>query len=101
MVPGRECKWLDPHSLKAVHEILDAVCALSHVTGTFLFEPRDVLGNRIHVAGGSVQSAIVPLPKGLSFDTDSREAFEELAGSSWCYAWRRYRLTPQLIHRAA
>ena len=34
------------------------------------------LGNRIHVAGGSVQSAIVPLPKGLSFDTDSHEAFE-------------------------
>jgi len=35
-----------------------------------------VLGNRIHVAGGSVQSAIVPLPKGLSFDTDAHEAFE-------------------------
>jgi len=34
------------------------------------------LGNRIHVAGGSVQSAIVPLPKGLSFDTDAHEAFE-------------------------
>lgn len=34
------------------------------------------LGNRIHVAGGSVQSAIVPLPKGLSFETDSHEAFE-------------------------
>jgi hypothetical protein len=34
------------------------------------------LGNRIHVAGGSVQSAIVPLPKGLAFDTDSHEAFE-------------------------
>jgi N-acetylneuraminic acid mutarotase len=34
------------------------------------------LGNRIHVAGGTVQSAIVPLPKGLSFDTDSHEAFE-------------------------
>jgi N-acetylneuraminic acid mutarotase len=37
------------------------------------------LGNRIHVAGGSVQSAIVPLPKGLSFDTDSHEAFEVAA----------------------
>jgi hypothetical protein len=35
-----------------------------------------VLGNRIHIAGGSVQSAIVPLPKGLSFDTDAHEAFE-------------------------
>jgi N-acetylneuraminic acid mutarotase len=34
------------------------------------------LGNRIHVAGGTVQSAIVPLPKGLGFDTDSHEAFE-------------------------
>jgi N-acetylneuraminic acid mutarotase len=34
------------------------------------------LGNRIHVAGGSVQSAIVPLPKGVSFSTDSHEAFE-------------------------
>jgi N-acetylneuraminic acid mutarotase len=34
------------------------------------------LGNKIHVAGGSVQSAIVPLPKGLSFDTDSHEVFE-------------------------
>ncbi len=34
------------------------------------------LGNRIHVAGGTVQSAIVPLPKGLNFDTDSHEAFE-------------------------
>jgi N-acetylneuraminic acid mutarotase len=34
------------------------------------------LDNRIHVAGGTVQSAIVPLPKGLSFDTDSHEAFE-------------------------
>ncbi len=35
-----------------------------------------VLGNRIHIAGGSVQSAIVPLPNGLRFDTDSHEAFE-------------------------
>ena len=34
------------------------------------------LGNRIHVAGGSVQSAIVPLPKGLAFETDAHEAFE-------------------------
>lgn len=34
------------------------------------------LGNRIHVAGGSVQSAIVPLPRGLAFETDSHEAFE-------------------------
>ena len=34
------------------------------------------LGNRIHVAGGTVQSAIVPLPTGLSYDTDSHEAFE-------------------------
>jgi len=34
------------------------------------------IGNKIHVAGGSVQSAIVPLPKGLSFDTDSHEVFE-------------------------
>jgi N-acetylneuraminic acid mutarotase len=34
------------------------------------------LGNRIHVAGGTVQSAIVPLPAGLNFDTDAHEAFE-------------------------
>jgi hypothetical protein len=34
------------------------------------------LGKRIHVAGGSVQSAIVPLPKGLAFETDAHEAFE-------------------------
>ena len=34
------------------------------------------LGNRVHVAGGTVQSAIVPLPAGLRFDTDSHEAFE-------------------------
>lgn len=34
------------------------------------------VGNRIHVAGGSVQSAIVPAPKGVSFETDAHEAFE-------------------------
>ena len=34
------------------------------------------LGNRIHVAGGTVQSAIVPGPKGVVFDTDAHEAFE-------------------------
>jgi N-acetylneuraminic acid mutarotase len=34
------------------------------------------LGNRIHVAGGSVQSAIVPGPKGVVFETDAHEAFE-------------------------
>src|SRR5258706_246106 len=34
------------------------------------------VGNRIHVAGGSVQSAIVPPPRGVSFDTDAHEAFE-------------------------
>ncbi len=34
------------------------------------------LGNRIHVAGGSVQSAIVPPPKGVNFDTDTHHAFE-------------------------
>ena len=34
------------------------------------------VGKRIHVAGGSVQSAIVPLPKGLAFETDAHEAFE-------------------------
>ncbi len=34
------------------------------------------VGNQIHVAGGSVQSAIVPPPRGVSFDTDAHEAFE-------------------------
>ena len=34
------------------------------------------IGNRIHFAGGAVQSAIVPLPKGLAFETDAHEAFE-------------------------
>jgi hypothetical protein len=34
------------------------------------------VGNRIHVAGGSVQSAIVPPPKGVGFETDAHEAFE-------------------------
>jgi N-acetylneuraminic acid mutarotase len=37
------------------------------------------LGDRIHVAGGSVQSAIVPLPKGLAFETDAHEAFEVIS----------------------
>jgi N-acetylneuraminic acid mutarotase len=46
-----------------------------------MFLPRHecimaAIGNRIHVAGGSVQSAIVPPPKGVSFDTDAHEAFE-------------------------
>ena len=34
------------------------------------------VGNRIHVAGGSVQSAIVPLPQGVTFETTAHEAFE-------------------------
>jgi N-acetylneuraminic acid mutarotase len=34
------------------------------------------IGNRIHIAGGTVQSAIVPTPPGLKFDTDAHEAFE-------------------------
>ncbi len=34
------------------------------------------LGNRIHVAGGSVQSAIVPGPKGVTFETEAHEVFE-------------------------
>jgi N-acetylneuraminic acid mutarotase len=37
------------------------------------------LGTRIHVAGGSVQSAIVPTPKGVSFYTDTHHAFEVMA----------------------
>jgi len=32
--------------------------------------------NRIHVAGGSVQSASVPAPKGVVFETGAHEAFE-------------------------
>ena len=34
------------------------------------------LGTRVHVVGGDVQSAIVPLPKGVSFTTDAHHAFE-------------------------
>jgi N-acetylneuraminic acid mutarotase len=34
------------------------------------------MGNRIHLAGGSVQSAIVPLPQGVNFDTVAHDAFE-------------------------
>ncbi len=34
------------------------------------------LGNRIHIVGGAVQSAIVPLPPGVSFATPAHDAFE-------------------------
>ncbi len=34
------------------------------------------LGNRIHIAGGSIQSAIVPPPSGVKVETDAHEAFE-------------------------
>ena len=57
--PASDTWWQLPSMLLPWHECIMAA-----------------LGNRIHVAGGSVQSAIVPLPKGLSFDTDSHEAFE-------------------------
>jgi N-acetylneuraminic acid mutarotase len=57
--PASDTWWQLPPMLLPRHEAIMAV-----------------LGNRIHVAGGSVQSAIVPLPKGLSFDTDAHEAFE-------------------------
>ena len=40
MILGRECKWLDPHSLKAVREILDAVCVRCHTYLDFLLNPR-------------------------------------------------------------
>ena len=59
--PASDTWWQLPSMLLPRHECIMAA-----------------LGNRIHVAGGSVQSAIVPLPKGLSFDTDSHEAFEVL-----------------------
>jgi N-acetylneuraminic acid mutarotase len=57
--PASDTWWQLPSMLLPRHECIMAA-----------------LGNRIHVAGGSVQSAIVPLPKGLVFDTDSHEAFE-------------------------
>jgi len=34
------------------------------------------LGSQIHIVGGDVQSAIVPLPAGLNFTTSGHEAFE-------------------------
>ncbi len=34
------------------------------------------VGNAIHVAGGSIQSAIVPGPKGVVAETDAHEAFQ-------------------------
>jgi hypothetical protein len=34
-----------------------------------------VLGARVHIVGGNVQSAIVPLPAGLNFTTAGHEAF--------------------------
>jgi N-acetylneuraminic acid mutarotase len=57
--PASDTWWQLPSMLLPRHECIMAA-----------------LGNRIHVAGGTVQSAIVPLPTGLSFDTDSHEAFE-------------------------
>jgi N-acetylneuraminic acid mutarotase len=57
--PASDTWWQLPSMLLPRHECIMAA-----------------LNNRIHVAGGTVQSAIVPLPKGLSFDTDSHEAFE-------------------------
>jgi N-acetylneuraminic acid mutarotase len=57
--PASDTWWQLPSMLLPRHECIMAA-----------------LDNRIHVAGGSVQSAIVPLPKGLAFDTDSHEAFE-------------------------
>jgi len=60
--PASDTWWSLPSMLLPRHECIMAA-----------------LGNRVHVAGGTVQSAIVPLPKGLSFDTDSHEAFEVAA----------------------
>lgn len=57
--PASDTWWQLPSMLLPRHECIMAA-----------------LGNRIHVAGGSVQSAIVPLPKGLAFETDAHEAFE-------------------------
>jgi N-acetylneuraminic acid mutarotase len=57
--PASDTWWQLPSMLLPRHECIMAA-----------------LGNRIHVAGGTVQSAIVPLPKGLNFDTDAHEAFE-------------------------
>ena len=57
--PASDTWWQLPSMLLPRHECIMAA-----------------IGNRIHVVGGSVQSAIVPLPKGLSFDTDAHEAFE-------------------------
>ena len=37
------------------------------------------LGSRVHIVGGDVQSAIVPLPAGLNFTTAGHEAFEVAA----------------------
>jgi len=34
------------------------------------------LGNQVHILGGDVQSAIVPLPAGLNFTTAGHEAFD-------------------------
>lgn len=59
--PASDTWWQLPPMLRPRHECIMAA-----------------VGNRIHVAGGSVQSAIVPLPKGLSLDTDAHEAFEVL-----------------------
>jgi N-acetylneuraminic acid mutarotase len=57
--PATDTWWTLPSMLLPRHECIMAA-----------------IGNRIHVAGGSVQSAIVPLPKGLAFETDAHEAFE-------------------------
>jgi N-acetylneuraminic acid mutarotase len=57
--PASDTWWSLPSMLLPRHECIMAA-----------------IGNRIHVAGGAVQSAIVPLPKGLAFETDAHEAFE-------------------------
>jgi N-acetylneuraminic acid mutarotase len=57
--PASDTWWSLPSMLLPRHECIMAA-----------------IGNRIHVAGGSVQSAIVPGPKGVVFETDAHEAFE-------------------------
>jgi N-acetylneuraminic acid mutarotase len=60
--PASDTWWSLPSMLLPRHECIMAA-----------------VGNRIHVAGGSVQSAIVPGPKGVVFETDAHEAFEVAA----------------------
>ncbi len=57
--PASDTWWQLPSMLVPRHECIMAA-----------------VGNRIHVAGGSIQSAIVPGPKGAVAETSAHEAFE-------------------------